>query len=231
MISSAEAHHITDVMRKKCGDRISVFDGTGNEYDAEILEIPEMNGKKSVVLRIIRSKRSAKEATVQIVLYQALLKSDKMDFVIQKCTETGVYKIVPVITERTVTVLNPVKRKERKNRWQRIAQSAAKQCGRGIIPEIGDVIEFREAIRMSSGSVELILAATERERHIRDYLKGDFSRISLFVGSEGGFTHDELDEAAKAGILSVSLGEMILRAETAGLIASATVLYEKGDLG
>jgi len=230
-IKGDDYKHIKKVLRLKCGEIITLSDGVGNEYTAKIEEF----GEGFVHTKIIDSYKNTTEPPIKVTLYQGLPKSDKMDFIIQKSVELGISEIVPVLTERTVVRLNSEKDALKKcERWNRISQEAAKQCNRGIIPRIEIPISFNEAInKAKSKSLSLIPYEKESKSSLKQILKavGSITEISVFVGPEGGFTEQEIEEAVKLGIKSVTLGSRILRTETAGIAVLSILMYELGDVG
>lgn len=221
------ARHIGNVLRGKPGDVITVCDGEGMDYQCEIIAV----SKKEVTAKIIDIFSNENEPDIKITLYQALPKSDKMELVIQKCIEIGVDRIVPVSTEHTVVKLEG-KEDKKLARWNKIAESAAKQCGRGKIPKVDKITDFKTAV---TGSAELdgaiIPYEKERENTIKSFVKNFRGKsIGIFIGPEGGFSHGEMEYALSKGVASVTLGKRILRTETAGLVASVILLYELEDL-
>ena len=245
------AHQIRSVLRLRPGDRIDLLDGSGIMYVARILEI----SRSGVVAEVLESRRPATEPRVELELYQAMLKGPKMELVLQKGTEVGISRFVPVLSERCVSRPDPSDLHRRLERWRAIVREAAEQSGRALLPAVESVESFDEACR-AAREADLAMMAWEEERGagirgaIRERgLAGDVPpassrspsvgedvlgrrrRVALLVGPEGGFSPREADVARDSGIRVVSLGPRILRAETAALVASALVLYEVGDLG
>lgn len=225
-IRGAEARHIKTVLRLGKGDMINIFDGTGREYAVLIENVSPAR----VEGRIIEDRSIEVESLVDVTLFQGLPKSGKMDLIIQKCTELGVHRIVPVLTSRTIPEIDPKKMKTRKLRWERIAREAARQSGRTRIPEIGDVISFSDVFG-EEADLKLIFWEGEREAQLKDVLgrcrvAAYPCRVGLFVGPEGGFGREEIGQARYKGAIPVSLGPRILRTETAGMIATAIIMYE-----
>lgn len=229
-VRSGEARHIINVLRLGPGDMINVFDGTGKEYVVLI----ERTSVSKVEGRIIEEKIIGTEILVEITLFQGVPKAKKMDLIVEKCTELGVNKIVPIITARTVPEVengdSSDSLKVRLSRWEKIAKEASKQSGRVKIPEIGNFISFQDAFN-EKFDLSLILWESEREQNIKEILnRCQVStypyRVSIFIGPEGGFTREEIGQARHRGAIPVSLGPRILRTETAGMIAVALVLYE-----
>ena len=162
-------------------------------------------------------------------MFQGLPKSDKMDLIIQKCVELGVFRVVPVTTKRTVVKLDAKKEESRRKRWTAVSESAAKQSGRGIIPEISGVQSFREAVE-EAGELDVCLIPYEKAENMartREILSGipAGASIGVFIGPEGGFEEEEVREAMEAGARPITLGRRILRTETAGMAVLAMLGY------
>lgn len=227
-LDSLDSHHLVNVMRLSNGDEIIVFDGRGKEYLCEVIDAkPE-----GVRVRALEQRMFDSEVRTNITLVQAIPKSDKMDFVVQKCTELGVSRIVPVISDRTVVKLTPKKEISRRERWHRIACEAAKQCGRSVVPEISEVRTFRSVVdTLTPKELALIPWEGERTTRIGSVLKStNAESIAVYVGPEGGFSLDEVRMAVQCGVIPVSLGPRILRTETAGIVALTIILYEYGEI-
>ena len=240
LITGGEAKHIVTVLRKREGDKIDIFDGYGNEFKVRILEIDRHAGLPRVKAEIITEKRRETEPKLKITLFQAIPKGNRLEFIIQKSTEIGISEIVPIITERTIVRLDHKKIKQRTLRWQKIAREAAKQSRRSAIPRVGPVLDFSQALKEFSARkphTGIIAWEMEEKNRLRETLKssvgGGTSKLPLaiFIGPEGGFTAEEVEEARKKGLVPVSLGSRILRTETAGLVVAIAALYESGDIG
>ena len=173
------------------------------------------------------------EPIVETVLFQSLIKGEKMEFVIQKAVEIGVTKIIPLITTRCVVKLESGKKLTNKiERWQKIAESAAKQSKRGIIPTIELPLTIKEALEYVNDNLECACIPYENEHafHIKEYLRSlKTSSIGVLIGPEGGFTEEEVQFAMEKGVRPVTLGNRILRSETAGIVTLANIMYEMGD--
>lgn len=225
ILTGDDEKHIKTVLRAREGEEITVCDGEGMDYQCRILSL-----EKGVVTEILSSAPCDVEPETKITLYQGLPKADKMEWIIQKCVELGVERIVPVSTERAIVKLDK-KEGKKLERWQKIAEAAAKQSGRGIIPQMGKrVLSFGEAVvEATKLDGALIPYEKEEERGIRQFVR-DFSgkSIGVFIGPEGGFSPEEVALAEEAGILPVTLGKRILRTETAGMTTVALLLYELG---
>lgn len=234
MLTGDDVRHI-HVLRLKAGDAIVVCDGESVDYHCQIAEI----GRDYVVARIVDCTRTTPEPPIEIILYQGLPKLDKMDFVVQKCTEIGVSRIVPVETHRSVVQLSGDKAAKRVERWQRIAEASAKQSGGGRIPQVGPIMSWADALedltklRTAVGSehfLGLMPYELERSQSLRAVLSGmkkdAISTAAIIIGPEGGFTENEVTSSTALGVEVVTLGPRILRTETAGLVAATCVLYE-----
>ncbi|MFH1238970.1 MAG: 16S rRNA (uracil(1498)-N(3))-methyltransferase [bacterium] len=230
-ITGSDVNHIKNVLRLKKGVGIAVFDGTGEEYTVRIEHIGE-----EVAGTIIRTKEIKNSPGPKIVLWQGLPKGPKIDFIIQKCTEVGVSRIVPLLTERTIVKIEPSKSADKQKRWQKIAKSAAEQSRRTEIPLVERPLTFEEALaKVDKKALNIIPWEIESGRSLREILKKNNALIgtliNIFIGPEGGFTYREVEQAKSAGLIPVSLGQQILRTETAGLAVVIMVLYETGTMG
>lgn len=223
-IEGGDCHHIKKVLRLGIGDEIVICDGQGMDCYCIIAEDNTFIGAK------ITSKQLAKtELKSQIVLFQGLPKGDKMDLIVQKSVELGVSEIVPVSMKRSIMKINQKNHDKKINRWQDVALSAAKQSRRGIVPEVKSVMSFKEACAYAE-TMNINLVAYEDAEGISKTKSlmssiGDYSKIGLFIGPEGGFDKDEITmlELIKSKIMT--LGERILRTETAGLSALAIIMF------
>ncbi|MBN1564474.1 MAG: 16S rRNA (uracil(1498)-N(3))-methyltransferase [Anaerolineae bacterium] len=219
-LQDATAHQLRNVLRMQPGARIIVLNNTGAEYEIEltVVEKAEVRGD------VIAKRPAAGEPTAAITLYQCLLKKDNFEWVLQKCTEIGVSRFVPVISQRTV--VQSVK-DNKIARWERIITEAAEQSGRGRVPDLTDPVEFAQAITEAATYDRALIPWEEASaRTLRDVHLPGKKRIALFIGSEGGFEAREIAVAADAGAIPVTLGARILRAETAAVVASAITLHE-----
>ena len=228
-IEGDEVKHIRKVLRLKAGDKITVFDGLGKEYDGTILE-----EKPSFVLAKIENIFSPqKDSPLEVTLAQGLLKGEKMDFLIQKATELGVKEIIPFFSSRSVPLLEKSKRLDRRRRWERIAVEASKQCGRRVVPKIESLKDYSEMLQIASpDGLRLILWEREGIK-LKEVLERSEEKTKIFfiVGPEGGFSQEEVDDAYKSGFIPVILGKRILRAETASLCLLSILQYQLGDIG
>lgn len=217
-IEGQDLNHIKRVLRMVAGDELVICNGQSKDYHCKISEI--LDGY--VLADIMDVYDTNTELKCKITLFQALPKSDKMELIIQKAIELGVYEIVPVMTKRTIVKLKDKKKEAKKqDRWAMIAESAAKQSGRGIIPRISPVISFEDAIKRGS-TMDLALIPYEKAVGIditRDLMKElkEHKTIGIYIGPEGGFEEAEIKIAKANNIIPISLGKRILRTETASL--------------
>jgi 16S rRNA (uracil1498-N3)-methyltransferase len=227
-ISGAEARHIQTVLRLKVGDEIVLFDGTGKEYWGTI----ESRRLHRITVKIDKIDTPRRESPIDVILGQALLKGDKMDYVFQKTTEMGVSAIFPFISSRTIPVLGGKGAERRWNRWKRIVVESAKQCGRVIPPRVENIRHFGSILEGPvHGFVKLILWEKE-ERSLKERM-GEIDRDSrkflFLVGPEGGFSEVEISAAEGKGFIPVGVGPRVLRSETAGVAMLSILQYEFGD--
>lgn len=230
VIRGSDVRHISRVLRLVPGDRVTVIAGNGREFTGELTAV----GEAEATGILLDEHPSQAEPPLRVTVYQGLPKGDKMDFIVQKCTEIGVARIVPVITERTVVRLAPGKAGARVARWQKIAAEAAKQSGRTSIPSVDGILAFRAAVQEAARqNLSILPWEMARERTLKQILRaaGKMDSIGIFIGPEGGFTQDEAAAAAAGGLVPVTLGPRILRTETAAIVSAALALYELADLG
>lgn len=225
-ITGDDAHHITHVLRTRMGEHLVACASDGVVYEGEMTA-----AGAEVLLRVVQTGTVDTEPPYRATVYQALVKGDKMETVIQKAVELGAAVIVPVATSRAVVKLDEKDAKKKVERWQKIAQEAAKQCGRGIIPTVAMPMSFREAVKQAAadalrlfcyegeGTVPLPTLYRQRE---------DPATVSLFVGPEGGFSDEEAAFAKACGMQMCGLGRRILRTETAALfvLSCLSAAYE-----
>jgi 16S rRNA (uracil1498-N3)-methyltransferase len=222
------AHRLLRVLRLKVGDRILLCDPRGSEWVAEIVGAED----KFVRLKLIERLFSPHEPTISVTLFQSIPKGEKMDFIVQKATELGVQRIVPMFTKRTVVQLSSERAKSKRERWQRVATSATEQSGGKIVPDIALPLTFRQALEEASRADLWLLFYEGAEKPLRETVQQHQSvnDVAIMVGPEGGFDPSEVAMAQQKGAQIVSLGKRILRTETAAVVAVALVLYELGLL-
>lgn len=227
-VTGPDVNHIKNVLRLKPGDEISVRNGTDDrEYRYGIEEI----GETQVRCRLRFVKEADVELPVKVILFQGLPKSDKMDFIVRKCVELGVNRIVPVEMKRCVMKLdNGTKTARKVARWQAIAESAAKQSRRAVIPEVEEPVSMAEAVKYASENTDLMLLPYELQeddgsaKALFESLRPGES-VSVFIGPEGGFEPEEVELAREAGAKPISLGKRILRTETAAMVVLSWLIY------
>ena len=226
IIDGDDYNHIKNVLRMKQGEEFSVrVQGEPREYRCSVSEYTE----SEVICEIRFIKEDDTELPVKVTIYQALPKGDKLETVIQKCIELGAVRIVPVRTSRCVVKLDDKKAVSKCERWQQIANGAAEQSKRGIIPKIGPVMSFDEALK-SAGDLDISFIPYElakdmgKTRELFSKIK-DGDSIGIFIGPEGGFDEKEIEKAIAAGIEPVTLGRRILRTETAAMTVMSWLVY------
>jgi 16S rRNA (uracil1498-N3)-methyltransferase len=225
-ITGADVNHIKNVLRMKVGEEFAVSNGQdGKEYRCAIRTFHD--AMVECELRFI--KEDGEELPAKIYLFQGLPKADKLELIIQKSVELGVYQVIPVETKRSVVKLDEKKAKAKTARWQQISEAAAKQSKRGIIPEVKEPISFRKALELAKDmDIKLIpYELAEGMEKTRQLIEGiqPGQTIAIFIGPEGGFDESEVQAAQEAGIEPVTLGRRILRTETAPLAILAWLGY------
>jgi 16S rRNA (uracil1498-N3)-methyltransferase len=209
-----EAQHLVRVLRLSVGDRIRVFNGRGDEWLATVDE----TGKRRVTARLTEPSRPAPEARVPIALAEAVLKGDKMDDVVRDAVRMGVTAILPLLTARTEIARAVIARSDRVARWQRIAVSSAKQCGRAVVPDVHPAARLGDVLREWPSCMMLVEpSVAHAARAVRAVPAMD--RVTLLVGPEGGWTPDEVAAALDGGATLVTLGPRTLRADAVPLVA------------
>ena len=217
-LTGENAHHAGRVLRLRVGEGVTLCDGAGMDFDCTV----EAVEKEAVTCRVVSCQ--------SITLFMALPTGDKMEFIVQKAVELGVSRIVPYLSKNCVS--RPDKTEKKVERWRKIAAEAAKQCGRGRLPEVAAVVPVAQAIAQAAESeTALFFYENEKRTGLHDALAGGVrDTVSLMVGPEGGFDPAEAKAAVDAGLQSVSLGTRILRCETAPIAALAAVLYAGGNM-
>lgn len=225
-IEGKDVNHIKNVLRMHIGEELSV--GNGEDEDEYVCQIVALEDDR-IECELMFVKHANVESPAKIYLFQGLPKSDKMELVIQKCVELGVTQIIPVATKRCVVKIDDKKAGNKVQRWQAIAEAAGKQSKRAIVPNIGQIMSFKEAIEYSKNmNVKMIpyelCEGMEDTKKLFDSLKsGD--EIAIFIGPEGGFDTKEIELAKESGVTPISLGKRILRTETAGMAVLAWISY------
>jgi len=229
-LSPEQSHQVQHVLRLKVGDEIVVLDETGIEYNVTLAAVD----KRGVVGQVTSTQQARGEPTAQVTLYQSMLMREKFEWVLQKGTEIGLARIVPVLTERSLVRVKDVEDKKL-DRWRRIVTEAAEQSHRGRIPKIDQIAMFGESLSEMTDFDRSVIATPWHGgsglHEVLGDLKGKAARVALMVGPEGGFTEEEVDAACQNGAVPISLGPRVLRTETCAIVASALILHELGEMG
>lgn len=227
------SRQLSRVLRIQAGEKVVVLDNTGWEYKVTLTNLLD----NQVIGHVEERQLCTGEPNVHITLYQCVLKGGKFDLVLQKCTEVGVSSFVPIYSERTISNIGANNdQSRREHRWYRILTEAAEQSGRGLIPTLNRAVDFRTACKMVMDPAIIPWeeeCGTGLQMGLREIkrVEDPFSRVEIFIGPEGGFSTAEVDYARSLGIIPVSLGVRILRAETAAIVSVSGVMYELGLLG
>ena len=228
-IRGGDVKHIKNVLRMKPGEELSVSNGIDDkEYRCEIAEIND----DEVRCRLRFVKESGVELPVRITLFQGLPKADKMELIIQKAVELWAAELIPLACKRSVVQLDDRKYAKKQERWQEIAQAAAKQSRRSIVPQVGKLMSMKEAVGYAAGMehkcipYELAEGMEATKAFMRDLKASPKGKAAVFIGPEGGFAEEEIEMAVQAGIVPISLGRRILRTETAGMAVLSMMMYE-----
>ncbi len=231
VFSGEDAHHLARVLRVKPGDLLTATDGQGRLYRLTVTAL----AAGTVSALVLGEEEDRTEPAVRITLYQSILKGEKMDWVLQKGTELGIAAFVPCLSLRTVARPEPELYSKKQERWQKIVTAAAKQSARGLIPTVRPVTPWTELQELLAGHPAVVAWEGERTFSLRTALDqlavaGPPSELSLIIGPEGGLAPAEVEQLAAWGAVPVSLGPRILRAETAGPVTAALILYHFGAL-
>ncbi|MBO5048338.1 MAG: 16S rRNA (uracil(1498)-N(3))-methyltransferase [Clostridia bacterium] len=223
-ITGDDARHISFSLRMRCGEHLVVCDGEGTDYECVIQTIDG----QTVKAEVLEKRPTVTESPVKIRLYQSVPKGDKFDYIVQKAVELGVSEIVPVYSSRCIVKPDAKSEEKRLARLSKIAEEAAKQCGRGIIPKVLPHMRYADAVRAAYGSTFLCYE-DEKSYSLKEYLH-DFAEkgektLGFFVGPEGGYAKEEVLLASERGIPSAKLGNRILRSETASGFVLSCIAY------
>ena len=224
-VEGSDVNHMKNVLRMRIGEEVTISDGNNRQYICKIKEYEQ----DEAVLHILEEMNTDTELPSKIYLFQGLPKQDKMELIVQKCVELGCYEVIPVATKRCVVKLDDKKAKKKIERWQQIAESAAKQAGRGVIPEVKDVLSFKEALKYAKDldvvliPYELAEGMKETKQLISEIKPGQ--SVGIFIGPEGGFEREEVETAIGEGAKAITLGKRILRTETAGLTTLSVLMF------
>ncbi len=228
IIDTDDVVHIKRVLRLVVGDEITISDSKGTDYQARISEFND----NEILCDILSSFKNDTEPNVAVTLYQALPKASKMEFIIQKTTELGIVRIVPCSLSRCVVKLDGKDAVKKCDRWQKIADEASKQSGRGVIPEISKITTFKEAVsKMKESDLCFVPYESADDIDIRSVLTSKKAKtVSFMIGPEGGFSPEEVNCLEDNNIPLITLGKRILRTETAGMAVLSMIMYEIGDI-
>lgn len=225
-IEGSDVNHMKNVLRMRAGEKLEISDGDNRKYVCQVCDYVEGRAQ----LEILEERELDTELPSQIWLFQGLPKSDKMELIVQKAVELGVYQVIPVAMKRSVVRLDDKKAAKKADRWNSIAESAAKQAGRSRIPEVTMPLSYKEALKMAEELDVTLLpyelaGGMEVTREVIRQIKSGQS-VGIFIGPEGGFEPEEVDAAVSMGAKVITLGRRILRTETAGLATLAVLMFE-----
>ncbi|HEY8172460.1 MAG TPA: 16S rRNA (uracil(1498)-N(3))-methyltransferase [Dehalococcoidia bacterium] len=231
-LDGAVAHRMSRVLRLRAGDEAALFDGDGFEARVRLDAVDD----RAVTATVLERYEGLAEPLVKVSLYQSITKGERFDWLLEKGTEIGVARFVPLITARSV--IKPSDGSARVDRWHRIVVEAAEQCGRTVVPKVDAPVRIDDALAAATGVVIVPYeAAGEMALDVQRALNADIdalfalSEVSIFIGPEGGFEEAEIERATAAGAVLVTMGRRVLRSETAGLVAATLVLQAAGELG
>lgn len=225
IITGSDVNHIKNVLRMKTGEELLISDGQGKDYLCKVKDLDD----NQVTCEITDAEFEGTESPAKFYLFQGLPKADKFETVIQKAVELGVFEIIPVETKRTIVKLDAKKKESKLKRWSGIAESAAKQSRRSIVPEVADVLKFDKALEMAKDfDLNIIpyenFKDMEATRAALSNVKPGM-KVGIFIGPEGGFDEAEVDKAVEMGAKPISLGKRILRTETAPLAILSILMF------
>ncbi len=225
VLDREDSKHVSQVLRMRPGDLAVICDGKGTDY---LGKLESTAGE--CVFELIEGTPNQAEPDVHLRLFQAMPKGDKMDFIVQKAVECGACEVIPFISKRCVSRPDAKQLAKKTERWQRIAYEAAKQCGRGIIPKVGETVDISDIPALISSENTGILFYECAELPLREAV-GEFkSNIDIVIGSEGGFEQSEAERLTAAGLCCASLGKRILRCETAPIAAISVLMNMTGNM-
>ena len=224
-IEGSDVNHMKNVLRMRPGEAVAISDGDNLKYRCVV----EGYEEGRAVLAIQQRMPVDTELPCRITLFQGLPKQDKMELIVQKAVELGASQVVPVATRRSVVKLDEKKAAKKLQRWQQIAESAAKQAGRGYIPQVSSVLSYQEALE-KAGDLDVLLSTYELAEGMEEARKvvasiAQGQSVGIFIGPEGGFEKEEVDAAIHQGAKAITLGRRILRTETAGLAILSILMF------
>lgn len=229
-ITGELVHHLGTVLRLTAGEKVIACCGDGKLYEAELQEF----SREAISGEILTETAVEQETKVAVHLYQGLPKGDKLELIVQKCTELGISKIVPINTQRAIVKIEANKAEKKRERWQKIALEASQQSKRITVPEIATPLSWKEALQQMQDGVTIVLWEDEQQTSLHQVLaeiKEMPAKINIVIGPEGGLAEEEVAQLRQQGAYCASLGKRILRTETAGMATLAMILYHYEDLG
>lgn len=225
VLDGEQARHIAKSLRMKVGDMLTVTDGQGNDYGCQIDEIT----KDTVHLKVCYKQAGNSEPTCKVTIYQGVPKSSKMEDIIQKCVELGVTRIVPTLTKRCVSRPDDKQAAKKNARYQKISLEAAQQSGRGIVPEISQMVTLKQALAQDESEIKIVFYEGGGAP-LRDIINENSKSVSIYIGPEGGFEADEVEQIVTAGGVQATLGARILRTQTAPVAGLTAIMLLTGNL-
>lgn len=224
LLSGENMHHLINVLRCEIGEEVTVCDKCGIDYHCTLQSIE----KDCAVLKIEDITGTSSEPSVEITLYQGLPKGDKLSYITEKSVEAGVFKIIPVSMKRSVVKLSKKDFQKKKERLLKVSLSAAKQSGRGVVPEIEDLIEFKDIIpHIKDYDAVIFPYENAKDVTLKSFIREkEFKKVAVIIGPEGGFSEEEAELLVNENVVPVTLGARILRTETAGIATIFNILYE-----
>ncbi len=224
-LNEEQSRHIAKSLRMRKGDMLTLCAGDGTDYGCMIEEIT----KDSVTLTVCYEQASNTEPSIKVSLFQGVPKSDKMEDIIQKCVELGIYEITPVLTKRSVSRPDEKQAKKKQVRYNKIALEAAQQSGRGIVPKINDMVSFKNAVNSCDADLKIIFYEGGGQS-LKSLINDDIKTVAIFIGPEGGFEKDEVDAVLDIGGINATLGKRILRTQTAPVAALSAIMTLTGNM-
>ena len=225
LLDGEQARHVAKSLRMKKGDTLTVTDGNGDDFGCLIEEIT----KDTVRLKVCYKQACKSEPSCKVTVYQGVPKGSKLEDVIQKCTELGAAGFVPTLTKRCISRPDEKSAKKKTERYRKIALEAAQQSGRGIVPEVSEMLTLKQAIAQDKSEIKIVFYEGGGEP-LSNIIKKDAQTVSVYIGPEGGFEKDEVDEIVKSGAFCATLGARILRTQTAPVAVQSAIMLLTGNL-
>ena len=219
LLDGESARHIAKSLRMKTGEMLTVTDGKGNDFGCQIEEIT----KDTVRLKVCYKQACESEPTCSVTVYQGVPKGSKLEDVIQKCTELGASRFVPTLTKRCISRPDEKSAKKKTQRYQKIALEAAQQSGRGTVPEVSDMMTLKQALSQDESELKIVFYEGGGES-LKSIVESGVKSVSVYIGPEGGFEKDEVEEIIKSGAKCATLGARILRTQTAPVAALTAIM-------